>query len=174
MGRVRYLTMPKSLPFFLSALVLVAFAPDAVSEPKIIFLVRHAERADAGGPHQDDPKLSETGRARAAALAEELRDAGVKTIYTSEMKRTQQTAASLAQLLGITPSIVPARDVSGLAAKLKENSGNGLVIGHSNTLPEIIKALGVATPVTIGENDYDDLFLVVLAPTPRLIHLHYR
>ncbi len=48
-----------------------------------------------------------------------------------------------------------------------------LVIGHSNTLPEIIKALGISSPIAIGESDYSDLFLVVLDEPPRLLHLHY-
>ena len=58
--------------------------------------------------------------------------------------------------------------------KLKRGDGNVLVVGHSNTLPEIIKALDITAPVTIGENDYDDLFVVVLGEPPQCIHLHYR
>ncbi len=48
------------------------------------------------------------------------------------------------------------------------------MIGHSNTVPEIIKALGITTPLTLAEDAYDDLLLVVLEQPPRLVHLHYR
>jgi hypothetical protein len=48
------------------------------------------------------------------------------------------------------------------------------VVGHSNTLPQIISALGVSARVTVAEFDYDNLFLVLLMPEPRLIRLHYR
>ena len=57
---------------------------------------------------------------------------------------------------------------------LKKSKGNVLVVGHSNTVPEIIKALGVTTPVTIGDNDFDNMFLVTLSSPPALLRLHYR
>lgn len=161
-----------SRPFFLLAALLIATS--APAEPLTIFVVRHAERADAGGPAQKDPALSETGRARAAALAKALRDAGVTAIYTSEFTRTQQTAAPLAESLGVKAEVVAAKETPTLIEKLKASSGNALVVGHSNTVPEIIKTLGISTSVTLGENDHDDLFLVLLEPSPRLLHLHYR
>ena len=157
---------------FCVATVLVASG--AMAESPTIFLIRHAERADAGSSAQADPALSETGQARAAALAKELRDAGISAIYTSEFKRTQQTAAPIAKSLGVKAEVVPAKETTGLVAKLKSGSGNVLVVGHANTLPEIIKGLGISSPVAIAEKDYDDLFLVVLDRPPLLIHLHCR
>ena len=133
-----------------------------------IFLVRHAEKA--GG---EDPDLTETGRARAESLATALKDAGITAIYTSEVKRTQQTAAPLAKALHLEPTMIAAKDRDALVAKLQSSSGNALVVGHSNTIPEIIKALGIAEPITIADNDYDNLFVVVLEEKPRLIRLHY-
>ncbi len=65
-----------------------------------IFIVRHAEKADA----TKDTDLSEAGRSRADILAKTLRDAGITAIYTSEFKRTQETAAPLAKALGINPT----------------------------------------------------------------------
>ena len=133
-----------------------------------IFLVRHAEKA--GG---EDPDLTETGRARAESLATALKDAGITAIYTSEVKRTQQTAAPLSKALHLEPTMIAAKDRDALVAKLQSSSGNALVVGHSNTIPEIIKALGIAAPITIADNDYDNLFVVVLEEKPRLIRLHY-
>jgi broad specificity phosphatase PhoE len=134
-----------------------------------IFLVRHAEKA--GG---DDPDLSEAGRARAESLTNVLKDAGISAIYTSETKRTQQTAAPLAKFLHLEPTIIPAKDRAELVSKLQSSSGNVLVVGHGNTIPDLIKALGIATPVSIADDDYDNLFVVILEEKPRLLRLHYR
>ena len=142
-----------------------------------IFLVRHAERADAGktGPTMtgSDPDLSAAGHERAKALAVVLKDAGIKEIYTTELKRTQQTAAPTAAASGLTAKTMPANDVAGLVAKLKAASGNVLVVGHSNTVPEIIKSLGVSMPVSIGDTEFDNLFVVIPGSSARLVRLHY-
>jgi 2,3-bisphosphoglycerate-dependent phosphoglycerate mutase len=134
-----------------------------------IFIVRHAEKADA----TKDPDLSEVGRARAEALAKMLRDANITAIYATEFKRTQQTAAPLAKALGIIVMTVPAKDSAMLIAKLRASHGNAIVVGHGDTIPALIKAFGISEPINIGENDYDNLFAVELNEKPQLIHLHY-
>jgi broad specificity phosphatase PhoE len=143
-----------------------------------IFLVRHAERADtsAGTPAKTgaDPSLSDAGRERAASLAAILKDAGISAIFVTEFKRTQETAAPLAKALGMAPTIIDSKDVAGLIARLKQIDGNALVVGHSNTVPEVMKALGVTATVSIGDADFDNLFIVTPQQPPRLIRLHYR
>lgn len=141
------------------------------AEPPTIFLVRHAEKAATEGPDMD---LSDAGRARAEALATVLKDTGITAIYTTELKRTQQTAAPTAKALHLEPAIIPAKDRAALMAKLQGASGNVLIVGHSNTIPELIKALGITTPIDIADSDYGNLFVVLLEPKPRLIRLHYR
>ncbi len=136
-----------------------------------IFLVRHAEKAGTGGT---DPDLSEAGRARAESLAAVLRDAGISIIFATELKRTQQTAGPLSKLLHLDPTIIPAHDTTALIARLRSSPGNALVVGHGNTIPDLIKGLGITQPINIAENDYDNLFLVVLDEPPRLVRLHYR
>jgi broad specificity phosphatase PhoE len=156
-------------PALLFIFLLLVSTVDA--EPPTIFLVRHAEKAATGG---DDMDLSDAGRARAEALAALVKDAGITAIYTTEFKRTQQTAAPIATALHLEPAIVAARDRAGLMAKLLGASGNVLVVGHSNTIPELIKALGITTPINIADNDFDNLFVVLPESKPRLIRLHYR
>jgi len=51
--------------------------------------------------------------------------------------------------------------------------GNALVVGHGNTIPDIVKALGVDTPVEIADDDYSEIFVVTLNGTPQLMRLHY-
>ena len=161
----------------LALLVVVLSAAPAVAQPTI-FLVRHAERADtAPGTSPTmaaDPDLSDAGRARADSLATALKDAKITAIYATEFKRTQQTAAPLAKALGLTVTIVTSKSAPELIDHLKRSKGNVLVVGHSNTVPDIITALGVTTPVTIGDDDFDNMFLVTLSSPSALLRLHYR
>ena len=157
---------------------MLSLAADAAAQ-STVFLVRHAERADAvpGAPPamNDDPDLSTSGHARAASLATLLKDAGITAIFVTEFKRTQQTAAPLAKALGIQVTTLKGNDHAPLLAALKKATGNALVVGHSNTVPEFIKALGVGTPVTIGTADYDNLFIVSnRQQPPELLRLHFR
>jgi phosphohistidine phosphatase SixA len=165
------------LKTFISLLFVVSVAAPALAQSSV-FLVRHAERADtAGGAAPTmaaDPSLSDTGRQRAEALATMLKDAGITAIYATEFKRTQETAAPLAKALGLTVTTVPSKDTNGLVEKLKAATTNVLVVGHSNTVPEVVKALGISTPVKIDDNEYDNLFVVTTGAQPRLIRLHFR
>jgi phosphohistidine phosphatase SixA len=162
-------------------LALLAAARPAAAE-QVIFLVRHAERADVPSPPQashgmlaEDPPLTPAGEQRAARLAAILAPSGIKAIYTSEFKRTRQTAAPLADRLKIKAVMAAAKDPGPLVAQLKKGPAPALVVGHANTLPDLIKALGVAETVTIGDNDYDDLFVVVRDASGKatLIRLKY-
>jgi broad specificity phosphatase PhoE len=150
------------------ALLCVLFA--IASAQPTIFIVRHAERADSS----KDSDLSEAGRARAEALAKMLKDANITAIYVTEFKRTQQTAAPLAKALGIPVTTLPAKDNAALIAKLRTLNGNVLVVGHGDTIPGLIKELGISDPINIADNDYDNLFEIVLEEKPKLIRLHYQ
>lgn len=160
------------------ALILLLATTATASAQGTIYLVRHAERADsgtmAGTKMATDPDLSDAGRARAESLASMLRDAGIKAIYTTEYKRTRQTAEPLAKAIGTTVTVVPARDMKALVEKLKAADTPVLVVGHSNTVGETIAALGVTEPVKISDADYDNLFVVVPGVKPTLVRLHYR
>ena len=159
----------------LCTLVLVLGVAQHAAGQSTIFVVRHAERADAPSPHaammKDDPDLSPAGVQRAKALAAMLRDAEIKAIYTSEWKRTRQTAASLATAVGIRMTSIPADDVTGLLQKVKAETGSVLIIGHSNTVPKILAGLGAAGTVTINDDEYDNLFIVLPGTPVRLLRL---
>jgi broad specificity phosphatase PhoE len=156
----------KALVLFLSIFVAVTVA----SAQPVIVIVRHAEKAASDG---DNPDLSAAGRARAEALGRILKDSGITAIFTSEFKRTQETAAPTAASARVVPRVVAAKDTAALVAKLHQLSGNALVVGHGNTIPDIIKALGINTPITIPDADYSELFIVTLGDEPRLFRLHY-
>jgi phosphohistidine phosphatase SixA len=156
----------KRLFFAVSLLAGLAITAPAAS---VVFVVRHAEKANGG----NDPDLLPAGRKRADALARILKDAGITMIFVTELKRTQETAAPIAKAAQITPTIVPADDTAVLAAKLRALSGNALVVSHRNRIPRLMKALGIATPVNIPDEDYSEIYVVSLGHTPQLLRLHY-
>ena len=162
------------MKLFLAVLMTLALAVPAAAQ-QTIFVVRHAERADAGAGASpmmaSDPDLSENGKVRAQALVSVLKDAKITAIYTTQYKRTKQTAEPLAKALAIEPIAVDARDTAALIEKVKAG-GNVLVVGHSNTVGEILQQLGVAETIKLGDNDYDDLFVVVRGEKPTLVRLH--
>ena len=125
--------------------------------PTEVLLVRHADRQG-----QSDA-LSADGFARAQELARVLKKSGIRAIYTSEATRTQQTASPTAALLGLTPSVIQASDVAGLVSAIRtQHAGQKvLVVGHSNTLPQIIAALG-GPSVTINSDEYGTLYRLTL------------
>ena len=93
-----------------------------------------------------------------------LAESGVTAIYTTEFRRTQNTAKPLAAKLGVTAQTVPADDVIGLVGKIKGAKPTDVVfiVGHSNTVPDVIKQLG-GPGVKIADNEYDNLFILVPA-----------
>jgi phosphohistidine phosphatase SixA len=165
------------IPRFIAALAVLALAAPAAAQ-QTVFVVRHAERADstpgAKPTMAADPDLSEAGRARAASLATALKDAGIVAIFTTEFKRTQQTAEPLAKALGVIVKIVKGDAEASLVEQVAAAKGNVLVVGHSNTVPSIVKRLGVTTAVAVGDDEFDNLFIVTRGGAPSLLHLHYR
>lgn len=140
----------------------------------VVLLVRHAERADTGtAAAGTDPDLSPAGHARAEALARLLKDASITAIYTTELKRTQQTAAPLASVLGLQPAVVPAARSADLVRMVGSTAGIVLVVGHSNTVPDLIAALGVKEPVAIADGEFDNLFVAVGGAEATLLRLRY-
>ncbi len=158
------------------ACMLFALGPGTLpaAGQEAVFLVRHAERLD----NSNDSPLSAEGRARANRLAQMLRDARITAIYTTEFQRTAQTAQPLADLLKLPLTKVPAADSVGLVAKLRSSAPHAriLVVTHSDRLPAVLRDLGYTEPVSIGPNQYDDVFLVLpreRSTPPAVIRLHY-
>ncbi len=133
--------------------------PTVAAAQGAVFVVRHAERADTSS----DSLLSAVGQARAERLAVLLKDAGITQIYTTNLRRTVQTAAPLAAALRLTPTELPVNDLDALFTRLNGATLHDrvLVVGHSNTVPQILQRLGVTSPVTIADTEYDNLFIAI-------------
>ena len=125
-----------------------------------VLLVRHAEKAKAP---KKDPVLTHEGQKRAEQLAFMLGGTLPKVIYATGYQRTQLTVRPLAQALGQQVVVHDADKSAALAEEIlnKHRGSTVVVAGHSNTVPEIITALGgEASP--ISESEYDNLFVVTI------------
>ena len=157
----------KHLALILSIPLLVV---TGINAAPFVFIVRHAEKASTS---DKDPDLSLQGQKHADSLAHILQDSQITSVVVTEFKRTQETAAPTAKAAHVSPTMIPASDVGALIEKLRALNGNALVVGHGNTIPDLLKALGIATPVSIPEDDYSEIFVVFLGDPPQLLRLHY-
>ena len=132
----------------------------AADAAPVIFIVRHAEKSSAT---DKDADLSPQGQKRADTLANILKDSQIVAVFVTEFKRTQETAAPIAKAAHVSPTVVSAKDTGGLVGELRALNGNALVVGHNNTIPDLLKALGIATPVSIPDDDYAKCLLCYLA-----------
>jgi phosphohistidine phosphatase SixA len=125
----------------------------------IVYVVRHAEAAEDGSR---DPELSRAGVARAGALRAALAGAGIGSIYATPYRRTQMTGEPLARELGIDVTTYDPGDAAALVRKILETSpgGNVLVVGHSNTVPQIVEALGGPRVPDLAHAEHDPIFVV--------------
>ena len=147
------------------ALVGAMFVAPAVSA-QTVYVVRHAEKVDAGA----DPVLSSEGQARAEALAA-LLDGPIDLILTSPLQRTRLTAGPTAERFSVDVRPVPLD--GGIATHLEETVARirslrpdqtALVVGHSNTVPLIVRALG-GEASDMPDCEYDRLTILTLSET---------
>src|SRR5256714_1377169 len=94
-------------------------------------------------------------------------DAGIRTIYATQYKRTKETVKPLANKLGVAVNVVNSKDAADLLAQIRaQHSGQTIFIaGHNNTVPEIIFAAGGPQYPIIPESEYDNLFIVTIYRT---------
>lgn len=126
-------------------------------------LVRHAEKA-TDDPR--DPALTPAGMARAQRLADSLADTSLSAVYATAYRRTQQTAAPTAQSHGLAVTTYDAKQpASEFAALLRQRypEGSVLVVGHSNTVPDIASALCGCPVEAMPDTEYDRTITVRIA-----------
>ena len=142
----------------ISALFLTMLTPVAAfAEPTMIYLVRHGEKA----PEGKDPELAPQGRQRAQNIATMLGKAGVAHIFSTDTSRTRQTAQPLAQQNGLQVQLYDPRAPRELVAKVKSLTGAVLVVGHSNTLPELVRLFGGQPGADVADNEYDRVYQLI-------------
>ena len=150
----------------LSMLILILTLSSSVPVAKetTIYIVRHAEK-ETSDPKNNNPELNQEGKHRALALKKLLRKKKISAVFSTNYKRTMQTAAPIAQHNGIPVQTYEAKDPDVLVSLVKSDFANQeiLVVGHSNTILELVKAFGLQTPVDkLNDDDYDLVFIVTL------------
>lgn len=161
-----------------SFIMILLFSLTSFSQTPIattFIVLRHAEKAD----NSKDTNLSAEGLTRADELKKTLSSVDVNAVYSTPYNRTKQTVTPLATAKGITITEYPANKPyeEFVNELLAAHYGKTVVIvGHSNTVPEILKALTKNTfTVTIGENQFDNLFVVSIneGKTPEVVPMKY-
>ena len=154
----------------------LTFAPGAHAQNvRTIYLVRHADKVS----DETDALLSDAGHRRAECLAKTLADAHIERIYTSDLQRTQQTAAPLAEQLHLKPVAIPLSKPEDLIEAIRsEKAANFLVVWHDATLPKILRALGAPEIPPIAHTEYDRFFILTFSSSnknskPGFIALRY-
>ncbi|WP_404407408.1 histidine phosphatase family protein [Pseudidiomarina marina] len=143
---------------WLFVLCILVYGGNAMANSADIFTVyvaRHAEKV----PDQADPQLSEKGRARAKNLALLLQHTDLEQIYATKYRRAQETAEPAAKLFDLSISTYGAAESELLAQALLSERRNSLVVGHSNTVPALVKLLG-GNEFELTERDYGDVFML--------------
>jgi broad specificity phosphatase PhoE len=172
--------MRRALPAMVCLLVISAWRATA-AEPgatpasgvTTIIIVRHAEAepTQPGG----DPALTADGRARALELARVLADTPLRSVYTTHYQRNRSTAEPLPRHAGEKPTVID--DVPGILRALRSEpaGATALVVGHSNTVGELVRGL-TGQPLPAGEPIvFDRMWIVTRARdgSASLLRLHY-
>lgn len=132
----------------------------AAPGPQIVYVTRHGEKA----PEAKDPDLSAQGQARAKTLAQLLRKAGIRHIFSTATKRTQQTAQPLAQQLALAVQPYDPARPAVVVERIRALNEPTLLVGHSNTVPDLVKLLGGGTVPAVADEEYDRLYQLIIAP----------
>lgn len=127
------------------------------ADANIIYLTRHAEKLDTGS----DPSLSDAGKLRASNIASMLKEANINAIYSTSYNRTLETAAPLSELTSVGVQSYNPSALSEFSTELKTLVGNTMVVGHSNTTPELVTLLGGDAGTAIDESEYDRLYQLI-------------
>jgi broad specificity phosphatase PhoE len=131
----------------------------ALAEPTAIYLVRHGEKATEG----KDPELTADGQARARNIATILRKAGITHVFSTPTTRTRQTAQPLAERSHVTVEIYEPAAPQALVDKVRALDGAVLVVGHSNTVPDLVRRFGGEPGTDIADNEYDRVYQLLPA-----------
>ena len=126
----------------------------ALAEPTAVYLVRHGEKELTG----KDPELTAQGKERARNIATILQKAGIRNVFSSPYARTKQTAEPVAKNSGVEVQSYDPGKPALLVEKVKALNGVVLVVGHSNTLSELVRLFGGAPGTDIADNEYDRLY----------------
>lgn len=137
----------------------------ALAEPSAIYIVRHAEK----GTESKDPDLTADGQQRARNIATILQHAGIAHVFSTPTARTRQTAQPAAERSHVAVEAYDPRNPQALVDKVRALDGAVLVVGHSNTVPDLVRAFGGAeADKEIPDAEYSRLYQLAPGPDGKL------
>ncbi len=151
--------MPILKLFAVAALALATACTTAAADTPpspVFYVMRHLNTPEG----ERDPELTAEGRHRAALLASWFTRERPAAIYVSDFRRTRKTAAPLAARLGLTPNVYDPAHTPGLVARVRAGPLPALIVGHSNTVPDIVAALGGTRPAPLVHADFGDIWRI--------------
>lgn len=160
--RLRTIVVFSLLALVFGAVIVFGYFSTFLRPVTTVIVVRHAEKnIEPGNP---DPDLSPAGQTRAQEIARIFGDSGVQAIYATQYKRTQQTVAPLSAHVGVPVVTVDAKQSTELAKRILSNNRGQTVfiVGHNNTVPEIVNILSGENFPIIPESEYDNMFIVTM------------
>jgi broad specificity phosphatase PhoE len=146
----------KILLFLLAACFI---ADAAASDTFKLYLVRHAEKQLDGSP---EPVLTDAGISRSQALAQWFADKEIQDIWSSDYVRTRDTAKPSVVQLGLDLNIYDAGKLADLAEKLLDKQHTAVIVGHSNTTPDLARLLCDCEIEDMDDSEYDRLIIVTV------------
>jgi broad specificity phosphatase PhoE len=141
---------------------LAASGVSAFAAPTI-YVMRHLDTPQG----ERDPDLTAAGHRNAATLVRWFAGKPLAAIYISDFKRTRQTVAPLAVRRGLTPKRYDPADTAGLVRRVRGERGPILIVGHSNTVPDIVAQLGGPRPAPLSHPDFGDIWTIAPGGTVR-------
>ena len=144
----------------LAALATVATTASPVAAASTIYVMRHLQKADG-----NDPPLSAEGAANAQKLVTTLGKRKIKAIFATPTKRAVETGEPLAKALKLTVTNYDPKDPEALKTAVDAIKGAALIVGHSNTVPDIVAQFGGEQVGPLADTDYGTVFVVTPGKT---------
>lgn len=148
---------------WLTLLIACCFSTNAVAEDTIssykLYLIRHAEKQPDGSR---DPVLTEAGKHRSEQLAKWFQDRNLEDVWSSDYHRTRDTVKPLLAQPGLELSLYDPADQSALVKQLLNRQRNALIVGHSNTIPELARLLCKCAITDMEEAEHDRLIVITV------------
>jgi phosphohistidine phosphatase SixA len=146
----------KALMTIAAAMMLAACVTAPETPAPAFYVLRHLN-TPAG---ERDPELLPEGARAAAVLPARLAAHPPRAIFVSDFRRTRQTAAAVAARWGLTPIVYNPADTPALVAQARAAPGPVLIVGHSNTVPDVVEQLGGPRPAALAHPDFGDLWII--------------
>lgn len=142
------------------AIASVAVASQPAMAASKIYVMRHLQKADG-----NDPPLSAEGAANAQKLVTILGKRKIKAIFATPTRRAVETGQPLAKALKLTVASYDPRDPAALNKAVDAIKGAALIVGHSNTVPDIVAQFGGEQVGLLADTDYGTVFVVTPGKT---------